>query len=338
MIMTKLQEAMKQQSALTAKLLAGTITDDEKATLTKLTKAIEKSNAPQAAQTIKTSPRIVTLKEFKEQTELLMAGDPTPEQLALAKRNIQAVKDQGVTDAEGQVAVEIILNDEAEENTIDSLFEKIEALQAEVTTLKEKGFDGRTTTGVTGDSDDEPEGDDESNKPEGDDSEKNDDMPVTTSTAIEALTAIINRYTEIKTMIETNKDFSADDLYKMWPGWELRDAAENATAVLAKLEALKELALLVQPKLEALHKATGDEPNANEDEPEANEPEGDKPEGDKSETDKPEDDKPEETEEEKTKREKTEKQNDGWLGGIDMAPESEGGNADFQTLRKNRKN
>lgn len=143
MVTQKLEEMVRRQNVLTKKLLYGKVDDAETEELQQLTEAIEAATAPAPAAAAKTTMRVMTLGEFQESADALMNGQPSPEELAVLKRNLSCIKDQGVTLADGAVAVEILVEMTAEE--------KIAALTKRVAELEAKGFDRRTNTGVRDD-------------------------------------------------------------------------------------------------------------------------------------------------------------------------------------------
>lgn len=259
----KLMKMLGRQAVLVAALQKnGKLSDDENAELEDLNKKIQGISDLDSVEIGKTDLETMTVKEFrafaqKEQEEA--SADMNAERLALLKRNVASVKRQNKTKDDDIVAVEILAKrDGASDAQIAALQKQIEDLTA---LIKGKNFDGRGNTGlVDNDGDGEGDGDGAGDGDEaGNGASKGDDMPASTAVALEALGAIIERYSKIKGMIEEGAEFSEEDLVKMWPGWELREAVENATAVLAKLEELQGLIESVHPALEKIAKAKGDE-------------------------------------------------------------------------------
>lgn len=260
----KLMKMIARQAALVSKLSAGKITDKEKSELGILNKQLQLIADIDKSKIGKTKLSTMTLKEFrahcqKEQEEGTAAFDGA--RLALLKRNIDSVKSQGKTKSDDVVAIEVLVEQSAD----DVRMSAIENQLTEVLSLLKGGatFDGRGRTGIVDNDDD---GDDDGTGDAGGDAGGDDtgsggtgdtakgDMPITTKVAIEAITALISRYEKIKTKIENGEEFTSEELSKMWPNWELREAVESSVEVLAKLEVLKALAEVVNPQLEKLAK------------------------------------------------------------------------------------
>lgn len=311
----KLMKMISRQTALVNKLSKGKLDDAEKKELDDLNKKIEGLSNLDSVEVGKTELATMTVKEFKDhvskvQTETAESLDV--QQMALLKRNIAAVKSQGKTKDEEIVAVEILVEQSGSDARLDGIEGKMDELFELVKGLAGKGasFDGRSTTGIN----DGDEGDGDGDGGDGGDGEgqntgKADDMPASTAVAIEALGAIIERYQKIKTLIEAGETFTEEDLQKMWPGWELRDAVETATAVLAKLESLQALVESVHPALEKIAKSSDDNDD-NDDNDDDNDGDGETPteKGDKGKVSK-------------------------WLSGEDMAVELDA-TAQFQAAKK----
>lgn len=258
MITKKLEEMVRRQSALTAKMIDGTATDAEKVELRTLTDALAKATSPEPHQVRgRTTLRTVKLAAFRAEADALLAGDPTPDQLAVLKRNMAAVKDQAVTDPEGLVAVEALV----ELTDKDRLAEIEQRLKAAEARLSE-GFDGRTRTGLALPADEEPAA-----KPdpkaqaaaaggEGTQAKADGDTSIATQLATEAVDSLITRFTALREKIAAGT-LKIDDVRNAWQGdWELRSLIEGAVAVLSKVDQVAALIKEVQPALEALDKAT----------------------------------------------------------------------------------
>ena len=255
----KLRELLKRQTALVGKVAKGDANDQEKRELDALNKKIEELSNPEAVDVGKTTLATMTVAEFKKhvQEETVDATEKLDtKRLALLKRNIDSVKSQNKSTDEEVVAVEVLVDAGKSDERLDAMELKLDEIFQFV---KGQNFDGRGTTGLvngdaggdagtgTGEGEGEGEG-------EGTPSEKNDEMPVSTAAALEALTAMIARYEKVKGMVEGGDAFTSEELYKMWPGWELREAVEQSVEVLAKLEALKALMEAVNPELEKIAK------------------------------------------------------------------------------------
>lgn len=289
----KLMKMLGRQAVLVAALQKnGKLSDDENAELEDLNKKIQGISDLDSVEIGKTDLETMTVKEFrafaqKEHEEA--SADMNAERLALLKRNVASVRRQNKTKDDDIVAVEILAKrDGTSDAQIAALQKQIEDLTA---LIKGKNFDGRGNTGLV-DNDGDGEGDGEGeggNEGEGagdGSAAKGEDMPASTAVAIEALGAIIERYSKIKGMIEEGTEFSEEDLVKMWPGWELREAVENATAVLAKLEELQGLIESVHPALEKIAKAKDDETPDGDGDGDGEGDEGDGGEGDGTPTEK----------------------------------------------------
>lgn len=256
----KLKQLLKRQTELVGKIAKGEANDEEKKQLDALNKKIEELSNPDAVDIGKTKLATMTLAEFKKHVEdenIDATAKLDTKRLALLKRNIDSVREQNKSAADDIVAVQVFADTEKRDERLDAVESKLDQI---FELVKGATFDGRGNTGIvnTGDSDGEGDGEGEGNG-ENVQSDKSDDMPNTTMAATEALTAIIARYQKIKDMIEEGKDFTQEELNKMWPGWDLQSAVENAAAVLAKLEELNDLTTLIHPMFEKLAKGEGGE-------------------------------------------------------------------------------
>ena len=239
MITKKLEEMVRRHSALTAKMIAGDVTDEERAELKKLTDAIALATKEPEVEVGKTSLAVMTLAEFQAKADELMTGEPTAEELALLKRNLAAIKDQGVTDADGNVAVEVLV-----ELTVE---ERNKALEDRVAQLEAKLAEGDEAPAADADeepaAEDEAPAEDETGKAEG---------GVAQQLAGEAVDALIERFQGLKAKIEAGT-LKVDDVREAWQGeWELRELIDGAAAVMGKLDAAKALIEEVAPQLEKL--------------------------------------------------------------------------------------
>ena len=228
----KLKKALRRQSELTAKMIDGTIVDAEKTELVKLNAAITKATEPPKL-TAKTTLKTMKLSEFRAWFDGVSKDDASSEELILAKRNLAAVNDQGVTDPEGIVAVEILAK-------IDSQ-ETIKALEKRITVIEQKDTDG----------DDGDTGGDGG----GDGSEKA--GPVTQAIAIEGLDSVIAALSDVKAKIESGT-LTHDDMTKMWPSWDVRDFIDGAVSLLAKMDEAKKVYDEILPKVKALDESGTD--------------------------------------------------------------------------------
>lgn len=274
MLNEKMFAILKRQNELSAKLADGTATDDEKAELTKLGKTISALTDADKVDVGKTRLETMTVADFQKHVEAeqtALDANLDPARLALLKRNIDSVKAQGKTSADDHVAVEVAVQASAEDRIAT-----VEAKLDELLETVKASFDRRTSTGVNdgGASDDPPAGDDagDGDAGTGDDAGdggtvgKNEDKPVTTALAMEAIDSVISCFNSIKAKVQEGT-LTSDELYKMWPGWEVREMIEGAVGVLAKAEELSKLVDEVKPELEKIATAKADDDDTGKAEP-----------------------------------------------------------------------
>jgi hypothetical protein len=259
----KLMKIMKRQGELALKAASGEITDEEKSELEELNAAIEaltsKDNGDEP-----TELTTMTVAEFKEHVAAEQAkSDLDPARLSVLKRNIESVRKQGKTEDGDVVAVEVLVEQTAEDR-MDAIEEKLDQVLSALKSAP--AFDGRTGTGIgeeDGDAGDGDGGDGDGGDGDGDgdagDTNKGDgDAPTATALANEALDAIITRFQSVKDRLANGEAFTVEELYKMWPGYELRELLEGAIEVMSKLDQAKALIEEVTPALKALDKDGGD--------------------------------------------------------------------------------
>lgn len=307
----KLQKAMRRQTELTAKLMAGNITKEEKTELSTVNAQIKKAIEPHKV-TQKTNLTTMKLSEFREWVEKLTNGDPSADELAIIKYNLEQIKGQGVTDPDGIVAVQILAKETNEE--------AMSRLEARVAELEERLSEGGVQSkDANGDSDQFDSSKDDKNKTEG-------ESPTAMALAIEALDATIKRFQLLRQKFEEG-NVTLDDVYNSWPEYEIREIVASSAQILSKFDDLKTLLDEVVPKLKVAQEEAD-----KEDEQEENSS------GDDSAEDKPGDDSENEDgdEDEGDEEKNTEKSDDlkRFLSGQDMSPTSEGGTSDYQMLKR----
>jgi hypothetical protein len=356
MLNEKMFAILKRQNELTAKLADGTATDDEKAELDKLGKTITALTDADKVDVGKTRLETMTVADFQKHVESEQAAldaNLDPARLALLKRNIDNVKAQGKTSADDHVAVEVAVQASAEDRIAT-----VEAKLDELLETVKASFDRRTSTGVNdgGDAGDPPAGDggDAGGDDGGDGSDvgKGDDKPVTTALAMEAIESVIECFNSIKAKVQEGT-LTSDELYKMWPGWEVREMIEGAVGVLAKAEELSKLVEEVKPELEkiATAKADDDDDAGKADPPEKCPKCGalmmgkmtcpscghvieDK--GDDDDDDGKGDDDDEGNDDGKGDDDKGSTAKGDWLSGVDISPNSGSDTDDYRAIRKGR--
>lgn len=226
-----LRKKLRRQSELAAKALAGELSEIEKAELGTLTAAIKTAMDPPVIA-MKTKLTTMTLAEFKTWADGVMGGDgASADELALVKRNVEAVKSQGKTAAGDIVAVEMAIETSAAEG--------ISALEDRIVMLEQKLSD--TAKGQNDQTGDEP-----SELPFA-----KLDAPTTMALALEAMDAVMRHVGELKAKFDAGT-VTIDDVEKLWPNWDLRNVIEAATSVMAKLDETKALVSEVLPKVEKL--------------------------------------------------------------------------------------
>lgn len=146
MITEKLEQLVRRQTALIGKGYES-LTDAERAELDKLNAAIAAATAePEIA---KSATRLTTMteEEFSTYMTEAMEKEQSPDGLALLKRNIEAVRSQKA-DGKEIFAVELPVAKTAEDK-LDEALTRIAELEDKL----DKGFDGRTTSGLKNDQD-----------------------------------------------------------------------------------------------------------------------------------------------------------------------------------------
>lgn len=234
--MKKFMEIVKRQTELATKAAAGSATKEEIAELNKLNAVVKAATEPAAPAATKLAT--MTLAAFREWHEKAVkqledgASDPTL--LAVVKRNIAAVKEQGKTLADDIVAVELPV----EKQEAD----KVAALEARIAELEAKAAPanappvGSTATDAAADAD--------AAKADG-------DKPVSQALAVEAIDALLARYTKVKAAIDAGS-LTKQDLELLWSDYELKRAIEQCAAIMVKAEALKALVEAALPELKKL--------------------------------------------------------------------------------------
>lgn len=332
MLTKRLTKIMRRQSVLVGKIMDGTVTDEEKAELEKITKTVEAATGETAIEIGKTSLTTMKLSEFKDHIEALeaeMGEELNPQQVALMRKNIQAVKNQGKTDPEDIVAVEIL-----EDTSSSEASERIKALEqvvADLTAKVEAGFDGRTQTGVV---DGKPG--EESSQEEGD--SESTEKSVAQTLASEGLEALIARFEKVKEKV-AGGTLTKEDLEALWENqWDIKSMLDGSMAIMIKIANAKELIEGIVPELKKLS-----EKNENEE----TEPEGEEEE--ESETEKqlpsncPECNSPlfgkekcpncEWVYEAEASEQAAEKSSGSWWAGQDLSDNTDGGTSDYKALK-----
>lgn len=313
MLTDKLLQIVARQNELTAKLVAGTLDDQGKTELEGLVKAVQAATGNgQQEVGKKTRPTTMTLAEFQKHVETTSAElqvNPDVAAIALLKRNIESVKAQGKTNPEDIVAVEVLVQE-----TMEEKYARLEERLADAEKkLADKGGDGDGGNGDGDEGDGDGDGDgDGSGDGEGDGEGDGDgepankqDKPTAQALALEAVETLISRFTALKAKIEGDS-LTAEDLEKTWESqYDLRQILDEAVAVMAKFDECKSLIEECLPALKALHKAQDGEGDGDGDAD--GEPDGD---GDDTGS--------------------TVK----FWGGMDLAPRTDGGQSDYETLKK----
>lgn len=300
----QLQKAMRRQTELTTKLMAGDITEKEKTELTEVNLQIKKATEPHKV-TRKTLLTTMKLSEFRSWVEKVTEGEPTADELAVIKYNLEQVKQQGITDPDGIVAVQVLAK-ETYDDVMARMEARIEQLEQQVA---EKNDQHQADSGGKNDQSDGGEnGNDET-------------APTAMAIAMEALTATTARFEELRQKFESG-DVTSEDVYKAWPEYEIREIVEGAAAIMSKFETLKGLFDDLVPKIKA---AQGDEESGNDDSDTDDSDDGtdtdDGSDGDNT------GDGDGETDAEKDAAVKA------FMSGQDMAPRSEGGTADYKMIK-----
>lgn len=305
----KLRKTLERQSQLTAKMMEGTITDDEKSELKKLNISIQKSTKPHVLKR-KTTLKTIKLSDFQAYVEDVMKSDePNADDLALAKRNITAVKGQDVTDPEGIVAIEVFVKEDPVD-AIKRLEQRIAELEAKADNAPSDDDNNTESSGDDGDNvdtgaDQGDDGDDSGdNEPQEGEPASKEEMaaPTALALALEALDSIINKITMLKVKFESN-DITLDEVYKAWPDWEVKELVEGAASILAKIDSYKTLIEELTPKVNKLKNPDSSADADNTDGADSSDGSGD------------------------DSVYKT------FLSGADMAPSSEGGAADHKMIK-----
>jgi hypothetical protein len=306
-------------------LLAGEADDSERQELAQITAAITNALKPPVV-TIKTVLRVLKLSAFREWLKQV-ADDSSPnrELLAIAKRNLEQVKAQGVTDAEGMVAVEMPVP-ETTEDTISKLEARIVELEAE------KSWDKRTNIGLRkpkkpGSSEaesgeDEDEGSSPEELPEKQEAQKTPEAKsVAQDLSTEIMDAMIQKFMALKERIAAGP-VTAQEIEAAWPGYSAQNLITTVASLFAKYDTVKALFEILKPELEKIAGTVED--TAAKD---AKKPEG---------TDAEPDEEPEV--EDTEKKEETQKSSDpkvaNFLSGNDLAPRSAGGASDLALVRR----
>lgn len=312
--MKKLRELMERQSRLTAKMLAGNISADEKAQLARLTKTIENANKPHVV-TRKTSLKTMTLSEFKKYVTEMSSGDCDADELAILKRNIDAVKEQGASSPDDVVAVEFLAQEKAED-VIAQLQERIAALEASssATTKEDEDTDGDGETDP--DEDGDTVGEEETEKSE---------KPTAMALAMEAIDTILANMTELKKKFEAG-DVTLEEINKIWPQWEIRNLVDAAASIMTKVDTMKSMAEELDPLVKSL---SGDDENE-EDENSDSDASGDEAEDSTDDSS--------DSGEGETVDKSAADAVAAFLSGRDMAPSSQGGKEDYLMVKDGGKN
>jgi hypothetical protein len=227
--MKKFMEVVKRQTELATKAALGSATKEEIAELQKLNAVVKAATEPEAPASTKLAT--MTLAAFREWHEkavkALEDGVADASLLAVVKRNIAAVKEQGKTLADDVVAVELPV----EKEEVD----KVAALEARIAELEAKAAEKAKAP-----------------PPPADDSAKATSAPTAQALAMEAVDALLSKYTKLKALIDSGS-FTRDEVDKLCcSDWSIKEIIQSAAAVMAKADALKELAAAVTPELEKL--------------------------------------------------------------------------------------
>jgi len=217
-------QAVKRQTTLAAKVASGEATTEEKAELEKLNAAIKAATSDGDDSSTETTLKAMPLADFKAWHDQAVKAveDGKIELLPLIKRNLAAVKQQGVTDSDGIVAVEMPVEKSAED--------VISALEARIAALESAGTETPAEETDKG------------------------DKPTAQALALEAIDTLLAKYGKLKASIEAGS-FSKDELASAFDGdWALKDLISDAAAVMAKAEELKAAIEDVVPEMEKLDK------------------------------------------------------------------------------------
>lgn len=252
-------EMIKRQNVLSKGLVDGTLKDDEKKELERLTAAIS-AMMNGDVEVGKTQLGTMTLAEFKKhvQTEMSEAGMDAM-RLALLKRNIDSVKKQGKKNDDDIVAVECLVSVDANDERLSVMEQKLDELMGLV---KGATFDGRSRTGVLdhggdGDGGGEGGGEGDGGDGEGDGTNKG-DKPTAMALASEALDTIISRFNSLKEKLGTG-GITMEDLNKAWPSWSIREILDVAVSITEKLGHAHALAVEVLPELQKISDGNKDD-------------------------------------------------------------------------------
>lgn len=231
-------------AVLTEKALSGTITDEERAEAATLQAEIARATAPVDLTKVATTLTTMTVQEFQAHADAVRAADPPdPVDLALMRKNLEAIKQQDPAGQESVVAVHA-----RADNTPASLEARIAALEAKAATAM-------VSTGEPAPAPVDPPaaGAPVATKAPG-------DSPVASALATEAMDAAMMRLTSVKDALASGT-LDEESLQKLWPGYDLRRVVEQCVEVLAKVDAIKAVADEVLP---ALKKIQDDVPPADD--------------------------------------------------------------------------
>jgi hypothetical protein len=256
--MKKFMEVVKRQTELAAKSAAGTATKEEIAELTKLNAVVKAATEPAPAPSTKlTTMTLAAFREWHEKAvKSLEDGVADVELLAVVKRNIAAVKDQGKTLADDIVAVEMPV----EKQEAD----KVAALEARIAELEAKAAKPAADPAPAAAPAPDPAKADDAAKANG----KATDKPVSQALAMEAIDTLLAKYTKIKSLIDSGS-LARKDLEELWSDYDLKRTIEQAVAIMAKADELKAMAAAVLPELEKLEKLEAPEKSGEGDAPAA---------------------------------------------------------------------
>ena len=293
----KFLEIVKRQAELAAKAAAGNATAEELAEMKKLNAAIIAATAPVE---VKTTLKTMTLAAYREWHDAAMKsiedGTADAELLAVVKRNLAAVKDQGKTKTDDIVAVEMPV-----EKTPADL---VAALEQRVADLEAKLAAAPADKGDAGTSKQE--------------------KPTAQALAMEAVDTLLAKYTKLKGLV-SGGSFSKDDLRDLYEGdWQLKDIIAQAAAVMQKADELKAAAEAVLPELKKLEGEGDDKGGDKGGDDKGGDARDDKGDDDKGDDDKGGDDKGDDDKGDgdagDDKGEGTEKGASPWTSGGDMSP------------------
>ncbi len=241
-----LEKIAKRQAELTTLVLANKATDENKAELGRLNKAVNATSdaATTEHKAMKLSEAKVAIEEMSQKID--PSGEVDKDFVALIKRNISvlaALKDvDGVT---GDTIVTIeVLSKGSDDDRFKAMEDKIKELEASL-----KAFDGRTTSGL--DNNDDPDNNDDL---DGDDAAKKAKAGAAQALGIEAIDALVKRFQGLKAKMD-NGSLTNQDIRDAWTGeWELKSLIEGAAAVMAKMDEAKKEIETVMPAMEKLQK------------------------------------------------------------------------------------